>query len=299
MNSVDCIPKPFVKWVGGKGKLLPEIDKALPPDMDRITTYVEPFVCGGSVMFHMLRKYPKLNKIVVNDMNMDLCLCYATIKNNPKEVVERLEEYSERFIPIDTEGRKELYYGEREKFNKVKSGELPATAEESCARFIFLNKTCFNGLYRVNSKGLMNTPMGSYTNPTICVPETIYADSEALQNVEILNGDFHDTITHIGKGTLVYMDPPYLPLTETSSFTGYQKDRFTENEQVRLKQFCDEITERGGLFIESNSDPSQVGNPFMDNLYSSYSIKRIMAGRAINCDGQKRGKVSELLISNF
>lgn len=289
--------KPFIKWVGGKTQLIDSIEKALPKDFgdQNNLTYIEPFVGGGAVLFWILQKYPNIKKAVINDINPDLTTAYKTIKTNPSELITELQLIQNEYLPLSEEKRKEYFLLKRERFN-TKSLE----SVENSALFIFLNRTCFNGLYRVNSKGLFNVPFGSYANPKICDEQTIMADSELLQKVEILTGDFEATLHYAGENSFFYFDPPYKPLSETSSFNSYAKEDFNDREQIRLGKFCQRIDVLGHSFILSNSDVKGK-NPhdnFFDELYSSFEIKRVYATRMVNAKAEKRGKLTELLISN-
>lgn len=261
--------KPFVKWVGGKTQLIAEVEKLLPKDFSirEELVYIEPFVGGGAVLFWILQKYPNITKAVINDINPDLTTAYKTIKQNPYELIELLLEIQTEYLPMNEEKRKEYFLEKRSRFNTKSLDSI-----ENAALFIFLNRTCFNGLYRVNSKGLFNVPFGRYTNPKICDEQTILADSELLQRVEILTGDFSETINYANKNTFFYFDPPYKPLSETSSFNSYAKEEFNDAEQIRLGEFCEQIDKLGYSFILSNSDVK--GKNPSDNFFDDIFIKR-------------------------
>jgi DNA adenine methylase len=230
--------KPFVKWVGGKTQLLDAIERILPLDFAQREniTYIEPFV-GGAVLFWMLQHYQNIRRVVINDINPDLMMAYNTIKDNPTSLIKILNNIQDEYLPLNEEQRKEYYLKIRERFNTKRLKPI-----ENTALFIFLNRTCFNGLYRVNNKGLFNVPFGKYANPKICDEQTIYADSELLYNVEILNGDFAETLRYADENSFFYFDPPYKPLSETSSFNSYAKEDFNDDEQIRLCEFCKEIS---------------------------------------------------------
>ncbi len=244
--------KPFIKWVGGKTQLIASIENSLPKSFveQNNVTYIEPFVGGGAVMFWILQQYPNITKAVVNDINPDLTAAYKTIKETPVELVRILKIIQDEYLPLNDDKRKQYFLKKRERFN---TKSLDAT--ENTALFIFLNRTCFNGLYRVNSKGLFNVPFGRYANPKICDEQTIYADSELLQKVEILTGDFEQTLKYADSTSLFYFDPPYKPLNETSSFNSYSKEGFYDNEQIRLGNFCKKIDKLGYDFILSHKCP--------------------------------------------
>ena len=287
--------KPFLKWAGGKTQLISEIEKNLPNLT--IDTYVEPFVGSGAVLFWMLGEFVQLEKAIVNDINEDLINTYKTIQSTPKELISILEILQNEYHSLENldNKKKEYYYQKRELFNNRKQSKT-----EHSALFIFLNRTCFNGLYRVNRKNEFNVPMGSYKKPTICDKSNILAASEALQKVELLCGDFEQTVNYTTSNTLFYFDPPYKPLSETSSFNSYAKDEFNDEEQIRLKNFCERLDNLGHSWILSNSDVKgkNPNDNFFDELYSDFTIKRVDAKRSINANPEKRGLLKELLITN-
>ncbi len=298
MKRVDTYQaRPFIKWVGGKTQLLDDIKKSLPHNFSQRkgVTYVEPFVGGGAVLFWILQEYPNITKAIINDINEELICTYRVIKNDVENLIIELERLQTEYLPLDEVSRKNYYLARRECFNRKDNSEL-----ETAALFIFLNRTCFNGLYRVNSKGKFNVPHGRYSNPKICDEKTLRADSAVLQRVEILCGDFAQTGIYAGDNVLYYFDPPYRPLTETSAFTSYSKDGFDDAEQLRLRDFCSQIAKHQSLFVASNSDPQNVNNKddFFDQLYEKFSIKRVSAARMINSKGSGRGAISEIMISN-
>lgn len=290
--------KPFIKWVGGKGQLVEEIEKMLPTDGGKVLVkYAEPMVGGGALFFNILSKYD-FEELYISDINAELINAYQVVKDDVENLLVKLNEMQMLFLPMDDNGRKYYYYTIREKFNAT---ELSAeTATDKAAQFIFLNKTCFNGLYRVNKKGQFNVPMGAYKNPTICDDENLRNIHKALQNVTIICGDYSLSKKFIDKYTFVYIDPPYRPISETSGFTSYNSDAFDDNEQLRLARFIDDINSIGAKIVLSNSDPKNVNeeDDFFDDLYKNYKIIRVEANRAINSKGNKRGKINELLISN-
>lgn len=290
--------KPFVKWVGGKSRLINELEKMLPIDGEKVLSkYCEPMVGGGALFFNILSKYD-FEQLYISDINAELINAYQVIKNNVESLIEKLQEIQMLFCPMDENDRKFYYYSIRDKFNNTQLCET--TAIEKAAYFIFLNKTCFNGLYRVNRKGKFNVPMGAYKNPMICDAENLRNINKVLQNVTIVCGDYSLSKHFINKDTFVYLDPPYRPLSETSAFTSYNSDTFDDNEQIRLAKFIDEINASGAKIVLSNSDPKNV-NPedtFFDELYKAYQIKRVSATRMINSKADSRGKINELLICN-
>ncbi len=290
--------KPFVKWVGGKGQLVSQLEKHIPTDGEKVLTkYVEPFVGGGALLFNILSKY-NFEQIYIGDTNKELINAYNVLKNNVEKLINLLTKMQQTFIPMDEICRKNYYYKAREKFNSLVLSKN--TEIEKASLFIFLNKTCFNGLYRVNKKGQFNVPMGAYKKPTICDEINLRNVSEALQNVNIVCADYSLSKDFIDKQTFVYLDPPYRPISQTASFTSYNADCFDDNEQKRLARFVDEINLSGAKIMLSNSDPQNV-NPqdtFFEELYKSYTINKVDAIRAINSKGDSRGKIKELLICN-
>lgn len=298
MNSFDNIsPKPFVKWVGGKTQLLPEIEERLSDALssEGEKTYVEPFVGGGAALFYLLNKYKNIKNAVINDINPRLMVTYTVIKNNPIELISILRELQNQYLPLSHEARTEMYLKQRDRFNLAKLSDI-----EIAALFIFLNRTCFNGLYRENKQGKFNVPHGRYEHPLICDEQTILCDSKILQRVKIHCGDFSEMQAYANRGTIFYFDPPYKPLSDTSSFNSYVKQAFDDDEQARLRDFVDQVARAGCLFVLSNSDvkAKDTSNNFFDNLYSKFEIDRVWASRMVNANPQKRGKLTELMISN-
>ena len=292
--------KPFLKWAGGKGQLLTEIEKYYPFETGGITKYAEPFVGGGAVLFDILSKY-KLDAVYISDINAELINTYRTIREDVDTLIDILGMMQNDFVPMCTEERKNYYFAKRARFNELKvNGEGDFNIEKA-ALMIFLNKTCFNGLFRVNKKGLFNVPMGAYKNPLICDEENLRAVSEKLRNVTIVCGDYRKAANFIDSSTFVYFDPPYRPLTDTASFTAYTENLFNDEAQIELAEFVDDMHSKGAKIVVSNSDPknSDKEDDFFDKIYSSHNIKRVEATRMINCNSEARGKIKELLISNF
>ena len=291
------IAKPFVKWVGGKTQLLEEVRKSLPVDLHlrNNVTYVEPFVGGGAVLFWILQAYPNISRAVINDINPELICTYRVIKHNVYELITILGILQAEYIALDAENRKKYFLARRVEFNSKGVSEV-----RIAALFIFLNRTCFNGLYRVNSKGEFNVPHGRYAKPKICDTYNLLAVSKLLQRVEILCGDFAVTEMYAGEDVIFYLDPPYKPLSETSSFTSYSKEGFDDVEQMRLRDFCARISQLKSQFIASNSDPieEKTGESFFEQIYCQFNIKRVSATRLINANPNNRGLVSEIMISN-
>lgn len=280
----DKLAKPFLKWAGGKTQLIAEIEKLLPYEItNNKFTYIEPFVGSGAVLFWMLNNFPNLKKAVINDINEDLINTYRTIASRPKELISILQILQNEFHGLEgkDEQKKEYYYQKRELYNTRKEEQ-----SGQAALFIFLNRTCFNGLYRVNRKNEYNVPMGSYKKPTICDKENVLAVSQALQKVEILCGDFEETVNHAESNTLFYFDPPYKPLSKTSSFNSYAKDEFDDAEQIILRDFCYKLDALKHTWILSNSDVKgkDKNDNFFAEIYSEFSISRVKARRSINAN---------------
>lgn len=292
--------KPFLKWAGGKGQLITEIEKYYPFSDDKITKYAEPFVGGGAVLFDILGKY-ELEEVYISDINEELINAYRIIRDNIDELISMLRVMQNEFITLDTEHRKVYYLSKRERFNYLKVNGGESINLEKAALMIFLNKTCFNGLFRVNRKGLFNVPIGFYKNPLICDEFNLQAVSEKLQKVKMVCGDYRRAADFIDDKTFVYFDPPYRPITATASFTAYTENTFNDEEQIGLAKFVDELNMKGAKVLISNSDPknSNTEDNFFDDIYSAYKIKRVEATRMINSKSESRGKIKELLVSNF
>lgn len=290
--------RPFLKWAGGKTQLLPTFDSFLPESFRRKKdiTYIEPFVGGGAVFFFLLQKYPNIRRAVINDINSHLIKTYIVIRDNPNSLIDSLFEIQEKFRSAgNVDAQKELYLNVRSRFNQ---GQL--TDIEEATYMIFLNRTCFNGLYRENSKGEFNVPFGRYSNPTICDEVLIRADSNILQNVEILNGDYSQTGEYADGYTFFYFDPPYRPLDATSRFNSYVKEVFDDSEQIRLKEFYQHLSSDGYQGMLSNSDgKGRNADNFIDELYRDFFIERVYAKRNISANAEKRGVLTELLIRNY
>lgn len=299
----NCLAKPFVKWVGGKGQILPQLERALPAELYRNDfCYIEPFVGGGAMLFFMLQHFRNIRKVVINDINDNLTNVYRVIKQNPDALVSQLKQIEHSYLSIDNYEEQKAYYLEmRRRFNDEQMDSV-----DKSALLLFLNRTCFNGLYRENSKGKFNVPFGRYTRPTICNEDVIYADSELLNkfDVTILSGDYKQTAGYIDGHSLnfFYFDPPYRPISATSSFNSYVKESFNDESQRELADFCRQLAGRDNvLWMLSNSD-SRSQNPqdtFFDDVYKGFNIERVYASRMVNANGSKRGKLTELLISNF
>lgn len=294
------VAKPFLKWAGGKGQLLNKFEEMYPQELvnGEIDTYIEPFVGGGAVLFDVLQKY-KVKKAVIVDLNKELINCYRCIKADVNELIKHLKTLQNEFLPLNDEKRKNFFLKVRNRYNEIHlNGKYDF---EKAADFIFLNKTCFNGLYRVNSKGEFNVPFGKYKNPLICDSENLILINKLLQNVEIRFGDYSVCEEYVNGKTFIYFDPPYRPLIENTSFVGYDKSGFNDDNQKELAEFVKKLDKQNCLVMLSNSDPKNT-NPddnFFDELYKGFEIDRIFAKRMINCQADKRGDITEIVVRNY
>ncbi len=291
--------KPFLKWAGGKKQLLKDIEQYYPFSND-ITKYAEPFVGGGAVLFDILNKFD-LEMVYISDVNAELINTYRVIRDNNEELIGLLSDTQKKYLMLETEDRKEYYLRQRERFNNLKQSAIQSNAVEKACLMIFLNKTCFNGLFRVNKKGYFNVPMGRYKNPMICDEQNLREISKKIQKVEIVCCDYRESADFIDAKTFVYLDPPYRPITDTANFTAYTETFFDDAAQKELAGFVEKISKKGAKVLVSNSDPQNVDvqDDFFYKIYSSYQIKKVAANRMINCNGEARGKIKELLIDNF
>lgn len=287
--------KPFLKWVGGKTQLLNVIREKYPQEIEE---YCEPFVGGGAVLFDVLNNYnPK--KVLMNDLNQELINTYIQVRDNINNIINSLLEIQVSYWNMNKEEQKSFYYKKRNEFNEYI--EKKKYSVEMAVLFLFLNRTCFNGLYRVNKDGKFNVPIGSYKKPIICDVENLRKVSELLKRVTITCGDYKECINFINNKTFVYIDPPYRPLNRTSSFTSYSNIEFCDEQQIELSEFVKKISNLGAKVLVSNSDPKNTNTDdnFFDDLYKSFTINRVSASRMINSDAKKRNKINELLISNY
>ena len=291
--------KPFIKWAGGKTQLLTQFENILPHNLEEAEhfTYIEPFVGGGAMLFHMLQKYTNIGRVIINDINPNLITAYRVIRDTPERLITDLKMLQREFRQnSNEEARKEYFLRIRKSYNEDTHNDATNTA-----MFIFLNRTCFNGLYRVNSKGYFNVPFGKYTNPTICDEELLLEDSKILQNVEILCGDYTLIERYVDNNTFIYFDPPYRPLSTTSSFTSYSKENFDDTEQTRLAHFFARLSRYGCKMMLSNSDccAQNPNDTFFENLYGNFIIDKVHASRFVNAIPSKRGKLTEILVRNY
>ena len=292
------VAKPFLKWAGGKGQLIRTFDEMFPSELinGKIKTYIEPFVGGGALLFHVLQNY-NIEKAYINDINKELINCYRCIKINVKKVIEHLSNLANEYLT--TEEKEEYYYEVRKRYNEI---HLNGHEDyEKCADFIFLNKTCFNGLYRVNRDGKFNVPHGRYKNPMICDQDNLELCSQLLQKVEISYGSYEQVLDNADKNTFVYFDPPYRPLIENNSFVSYDKSGFDDDDQINLANHYKTLVKKDCLLMLSNSDPKNANKEdnFFDDLYKGFEIKRVFAKRMINCQASKRGNIFEIVVMNY
>ena len=291
--------KPFIKWVGGKGQLIEQLEALLPADFAERedVTYIEPFVGGGAMLFYMLQTYPNIKSAIINDINPDLTLCYQIVRDNPTELVKSLNKIQSEYYNIKTEeDRKTFFLQQRDKYNTKSLNPI-----DNCTLFFFLNRTCFNGLYRVNKAGKFNVPFGKYERPNICDEELIMADHRILQKVDIYVGEYKNITKHLGKKyNFIYIDPPYRPLSGSACFIEYSHNVFDDTEQEKLKTYCDILTQKGCKIMQSNSNSlDDKKESYFAKLYNTYTVKQILAHRFINAHAGKREKETELLIMNY
>ena len=292
--------KPFVKWAGGKNSLIPQITKYYPFELKNgfIERYIEPFVGGGAVLIDILQKY-EIKEAYAFDINIDLINCYNVIKNNVEELINELDKKEKNFIALNDEERQNYFYDIRAEYNSYKLNDKLDVKRAS--EFIFLNRTCFNGLYRVNKSGQFNVPCGKYKNPTICDAKNLRNLSKLLQNVVFEYGDYKKCVKYIDTNTFVYFDPPYRPLSITSGFTSYTKEDFNDENQKELADFYKELDLKNAKLMLSNSNPKNTNKEdnFFEDIYKGFNINEVSAKRMINSKAQGRGEISELLITNY
>jgi len=309
LTFIEAQPKakPFLKWAGGKTQLIESLAKLFPPEMQTggIRKYAEPFIGGGALFFHVAQFFPSLEEFFIADVNEELVLAYRTIQHDVESLISFLADLEKKYHALDGAAQKEFFYQEREDFNEKLAltdfRNYQSNWVERTATIIFLNRTCFNGLFRVNSKGKFNVPFGDYKNPKICDTENLRAVSALLQKTTIECGDFTSSEHFVGEQTFVYFDPPYRPISKTASFTSYSKFDFNDDAQKRLADYYRRLSRKGAKLMLSNSDPKNE-NPedhFFEDLYQGFHIERVDASRMINSDKNGRGKIKELVITNY
>jgi len=298
--------KPFLKWAGGKSQLLQQLDNVCPEELKSgsINRYIEPFVGGGAMFFYLATLY-SIDEFFIADINPELFIAYQTIKHEVEALISFLTDIQVKYLSFEEIERKAYYYQIRNDFNNQKKlfdfNSYNSSWIERTAQLIFLNRTCFNGLFRVNSKGYFNVPMGRYKNPTICNSENLKSCSQILQKTQIYCGDFTQCESWVNSQTFVYFDPPYRPISNTSNFNSYAQQNFDDNEQIRLRDFYVKLDSQGAKLMLSNSDPKNqdITDNFFELAYQDYTIKRLKAQRYINSKSSKRGEINELLIINY
>lgn len=300
--------KPFLKWAGGKTQLLSQLEESLPTDLleGQVDRYIEPFVGSGAVFFFLARKY-KFRRFYINDINQDLILTYKVIQQQPELLIRVLQKFEQEYLPLNDEKRREYFQQKRAAFNllsdQIRYQQYQNNWLKRAAQIIFLNKTCFNGLFRFNKQGKFNSPYGSYVRPRICHDENIVNVSRLLnqKNVVLMNGDFDRLRSKITRNSFVYLDPPYKPISKTSNFTSYSSVSFDDSAQIRLAALLRYIDGKQAKFLLSNSEPKNE-NPqdtFFDEIYRGFSVKNVYARRQINSRADKRGKIKEIVVANY
>jgi len=299
--------KPFLKWAGGKTQLIFQLESRLPDyvlDSKVIERYVEPFVGGGAIFFFLKSNYLVKDSFLI-DVNPELIMAYKVVQKNHLKLISLLKEMEDDHLQKSEEDRKQNYYLIRDDYNKqlqqINHDAYNIEWIQRAAYLIFLNKTCYNGLFRLNRNGEFNVPFGRYRNPNICDEANLKLAHQALENTKLLSADFSVAGDFIEKDSLVYLDPPYRPLNSTSHFTSYSRQGFDEQDQIKLAQFFKEMDKKGSYLIMSNSDPKNQdqNDDFFDKLYSGYNIERVPAKRNINTNPDKRGPINELIIRNY
>jgi len=298
--------QPFLKWAGGKKQLLEQMELFFPEELlqGSIQRYIEPFVGGGAVFFRVANIYP-VQHFFISDINPELIVAYKTIQQKSETLITRLWNYQEKYLILTEEERKNFFYQVRSNYNQqrhqINFDHYNSDWVERTSQLIFLNRTCFNGLYRVNSKGEFNVPAGRYKKPRICDADNLRRIAQVLEKTDIQQGDFTQCQDLVNQNSFVYFDPPYRPISKTSNFNAYSQQSFNDIEQLRLRDFFCFLDQKGAKLLLSNSDPKNE-NPadsFFESAYINYRIEQVQAARNINSKGNKRGKIKELLIMNY
>ena len=294
------IVKPFVKWAGGKSSLIPQITKYFPFELKngQIEKYVEPFVGGGAVLIDILQKYD-VKQAYAFDINKDLINCYNVIKYKVEDLIQKLDKKEKEFLALDKDERQKYFYNIRTEYNSyLLDNEIDV---KRASEFIFLNRTCFNGLDRVNKNGKFNVPCGKYKNPTICDSNNLRNLSKLLKNVVFAYGDYKESEKLVDENTFVYFDPPYRPLSVTSGFTSYTKEDFNDENQKELAEYYNKLNLKNAKLMLSNSNPKNTNenDNFFEKIYKGFNINEVSAKRMINANAKGRGEISELLITNY
>jgi DNA adenine methylase len=296
---------PVLKWAGGKTQLLAELRERYPSKLkeNKITTYIEPFFGGGAVFFDIVSNF-QLERAYLFDINPELIILYKVIQQDVNNLIEELSILSDKYLALDTENRKLFYYSCRNRYNcfdkKIDTSNYKQEWFKRAALTVFLNRTCFNGLYRVNKKGAFNVPMGRYKNPKIVNVDNLKAVNQVFQIAHIQQADFSEVLKYASVDSFIYYDPPYRPISKTATFNSYSSGAFNDDEQKRLRDIFKIASEQGVLQMLSNSDPSNyIEDSFFDDLYREFKIEKVSAFRAINSQGNKRGEIKEILIKNY
>lgn len=305
-NPYNVGAKPFLKWAGGKGQLLNKFQELYPKQLkdNKIKNFYEPFLGSGAVFFDVAQKY-EIENAFLYDINEELVLTYKVIQNDVSKLLDFLHRYEKNYLKLSKTKRQEFFYDQRTNYNlqrfNIDYDKYSENWFPRASQLIFLNKTCFNGLYRVNSKGEFNSPAGDYNNPKICDDQNLLAVNKVLQKAEIRKADFKEIISDLKSNSFVYFDPPYRPISKTSNFNSYSKHGFEDNEQIQLANLFKYLNEEGSNVMLSNSDPKNL-NPndnFFDEIYNDFNIFRVPARRMINSDATKRGTINEIVVTNY
>lgn len=305
-NPYNIGAKPFLKWAGGKGQLLNRFQELYPKQLKqkKIRTFYEPFLGSGAVFFDIAQNYD-IESAYLYDINEELIVAYRVIQKDVSILLDFLYSYQRNYLKLSKKQRQKFYYDQRTNYNlqrfNIDYGKYSEQWFPRAAQLIFLNRTCFNGLYRVNSKGEFNSPAGDYDNPTICDEQNLLAVHQVLQIAEIKKADFKEIVADLKSKSFVYFDPPYRPISKTAAFKAYSKHNFADNEQIQLAQLFQQLDKEGVKLMLSNSDPknNDPNDNFFDEIYSNYNILRVPAKRMINSDASKRGAINEIVVTNY
>lgn len=293
--------RPFVKWAGGKGSLIKELSNFYPYELKNgdIEIYIEPFVGGGAILIDILQKY-KIKEVYAFDINIDLINSYNIIKTNVQDLINELKKIQDEYLKLKPEERKIYFYNIRDKYNSYKLKKEDKSTQRA-AEFIYLNRTCFNGLYRVNKSGEFNVPIGNYRNPIICDEQNLKQLSKLIQNVQFQCGDYKKSIKYVKENTFIYFDPPYRPISVTSGFTAYTKENFNDNNQRELAEYYRKLNTKNVKLMLSNSNPKNKNkdDTFFEKIYQEFNMGEIYASRMINANSKGRGKISEIVVTNY
>lgn len=302
----DFRARPFLKWAGGKSQLIEKFQLLYPNELKdgKIKNFYEPFLGSGAVFFDVAQRY-EIKSAFLYDVNEELILAYKVIQSNVDLLIEILYQYQNKFSRLDKDKRQSFFYNQRSAYNQqrliIDYKKYSEHWVKRTAQLIFLNRTCYNGLYRVNSKGEFNSPMGDYVNPTICDESNLFAVSRVLAMAEVKRADFTQIAKDIKAKSFVYFDPPYRPISKTASFKAYSKHEFGDTEQQKLANVFSDLDRRGVKVMLSNSDPKNVDprDNFFDDLYKGFTIVRVPAKRMINSNARKRGEINEIVVTNY